>query len=562
METTLTQMASMENPVTGRRAPHAEISDLETVEVIGVKVAVLDYARAVQVILEWAEKGDRAYGVAAANTHVAALARHDRAYGAALGRFDLICPDGMPLRWSVNHSMPESQRLRDRVYGPTLMLKTLEGSDGLDHIRHFLLGGEERTLEKLGERMQEEFSGPQLAGSYSPPFGEWPEDEFERICGKITESGANVVWVGLGCPKQELWIGNNLHRLPPAVYLGVGAAFAFHAGEVRQAPAIVQRAGMEWCYRLVMEPRRLWRRYLVHNSLFIRYWVHDTLAEDWDLDTEPAPAVKQVEELATPPRCNVLGVGISVLDLDRAGRLVEQGSDDPGVAGYVTVTGVHGVMESRRDPELQKIHNQSFLSTPDGMPMVWIGNWTGHEAMDRVYGPDLMLDVVSRTAGTDRGHYFFGGAEGVAEMLAGRLKAWFPGTEVVGTHCPPFRDLTMAEEETLVAELREKRPHFFWVGLGTPKQERFMHGFLKRHPDLTKGWNHGLILLGVGAAFDFHAGRVQQAPYWMQRKGLEWFFRLCVEPLRLWKRYSINNSGFIVSITLQLLNLKKYPLRK
>ena len=98
METTLTQMASMENPVTGRRAPHAEISDLETVEVIGVKVAVLDYARAVQVILEWAEKGDRAYGVAAANTHVAALARHDRAYGAALGRFDLICPDGMPLR--------------------------------------------------------------------------------------------------------------------------------------------------------------------------------------------------------------------------------------------------------------------------------------------------------------------------------------------------------------------------------------------------------------------------------------------------------------------------------
>lgn len=267
-------------------------------------------------------------------------------------------------------------------------------------------------------------------------------------------------------------------------------------------------------------------------------------------------------ESCIPPRCNVLGVGISVLNLESAGELVIGGADEPEFAGYVTVTGVHGVMESRRDPELQKIHNRSFLSTPDGMPMVWIGNWTGHEKMGRVYGPDLMLDVVSRTAGTDRGHYFFGGVEGIAETLAERMKSWFSKTKVVGTHCPPFRDLTAEEEADLVAELREAKPHFFWVGLGTPKQERFMHAFLSRHPDLTKGWDHGLILLGVGAAFDFHAGRVPQAPYWMQRKGLEWLFRLCVEPLRLWRRYSINNSGFVLAVFLQLAGLKKYPLKK
>jgi len=533
------------------------------VDVIGLHAGVVDYARAVEIIMDWAEAGDRAYAVAAANTHVAALTRHDTEYGAAMSRFDLVCPDGMPLVWSVNHTLPEERRLLDRVYGPTLMLRTLEGSAKRATVRHFFLGGAESTLQKLQDRMAVEFSGTCLAGVYSPPFGEWPADEFERICGKIRDCGANVVWVGLGCPKQELWIGQNLDRLPPAVYLGVGAAFAFHAGEVRQAPGMVQRAGMEWFYRLVMEPRRLWRRYLVHNSLFIRYWLQDARRED---DPEmPAPARATAARSGDewdPPRCNVLGIGISVLDLQSGGRWVIEGGDRAGFAGYVTVTGVHGVMESRRDDELRRIHNRSYLSTPDGMPMVWIGRWQGHKTMDRVYGPDLMLEVMERTVGSDRGHYFFGGAEGVAERLATQLKNRFPGMRVSGVQCPPFREMTAAEEEKLVAQLDEKRPHFFWVGLSTPKQERFMAGFLQRHPGLAKNWSHGIVIIGVGAAFDFHSGRVQQAPHWMQRKGLEWFFRLCMEPRRLWKRYSLNNSGFIFAIVPQLMGWKDYPLEK
>lgn len=548
-------------PRSGTCRPHPLIPGLETVDVIGLQVAALDYGRAVEIILHWAELGDRAYAVAAANTHVASTARHEADYGAAMSRFDLVCPDGMPLVWSVNHSLPEERRLRDRVYGPTLMLKTLKGSGGRASIKHFLLGGAESTLRKLEGRMADDFSGSELAGVYSPPFGEWPDDEFERICGKITESGANVVWVGLGCPKQELWIGQNLDRLPPAVYLGVGAAFAFHAGEVRQAPMIAQRSGMEWLYRLVMEPRRLWRRYLVHNSLFIRYWLQDS-GRDEDVDAVTAGRLtdEDRDRAAGPPRCNVLGVGISVLNLERAAESVVQRGDEPGFDGYVTVTGVHGVMESRRDPELQRIHNQSFLSTPDGMPMVWIGHWSGYAEMGRVYGPDLMLDVVKRTAGTNRGHYFFGGGEGVAVRLAERLKERYPGIQVSGITCPPFRELTADEEAVLVAELQNLKPHFLWIGLSTPKQERFMHGFLKRNQGLAKGWSHGLILLGVGAAFDFHSGSVQQAPHWMQHRGLEWFFRLCMEPRRLWKRYSLNNSGFIFAILPQLMGWKSYPM--
>ncbi len=114
-----------------------------------------------------------------------------------------------------------------------------------------------------------------LAGTDSPPYADWPADEFARIFGKIAESGANLVWVGLGCPKQEKWIADNLDSLPAGVYFGVGAAFAFHAGEVKQAPAFLQKLGIEWLFRLCMEPRRLWRRYVTHNSLFVYYYLRD-----------------------------------------------------------------------------------------------------------------------------------------------------------------------------------------------------------------------------------------------------------------------------------------------
>ena len=241
-------------------------------------VAATDYAGAVGWILEMAAAGDRAYAVEAANTHVAALARSDRAFGAAMDRFDLITPDGMPLVWTVNKALPVGGRLRDRVYGPTLMLETFRATDGRPEFRHFLFGGRETTLEKLKDVFAERFPGAVIAGSYSPPFGDWTEGEFGRVCEMIRACGANLVWVGLGCPKQERWIAEHKDRLPPGVYFGIGAAFAFHAGEVRQAPPAVQKFGMEWLYRLCMEPRRLFRRYLTYNSLFLYYSVRDLLA--------------------------------------------------------------------------------------------------------------------------------------------------------------------------------------------------------------------------------------------------------------------------------------------
>ena len=184
----------------------------------------------------------------------------------------------MPLVWSVNSQLPVDQKLKDRVYGPTLMLKTFQATNQpSSEFSHFLLGGRPSTLKKLVSRFREQFQNSNIAGTYSPPFGDWSETETEKMISEIQNSGANLVWVGLGCPKQEHWIARNKNRLPPAVYFGIGAAFAFHAGEVKQAPAFFQKSGLEWAYRLAMEPKRLFKRYFTYNSLFLYHSLRDRL---------------------------------------------------------------------------------------------------------------------------------------------------------------------------------------------------------------------------------------------------------------------------------------------
>jgi N-acetylglucosaminyldiphosphoundecaprenol N-acetyl-beta-D-mannosaminyltransferase len=239
-------------------------------------------------------------------------------------------------------------------------------------------------------------------------------------------------------------------------------------------------------------------------------------------------------------RVDVLGVGISAINMDMAlaevTRWVEQGAHH-----YVCVTGVHGVMESQRDPELMRIHNDSGLTTPDGMPMVWAGKKAGAEWMSRVYGPDLMLAVLTRAAERGWSSFLYGGNEGVADTLAEKLRERIPGLQVAGTYCPPFRPLTPDEDADVVDRINKSGAQLVWVGLSTPKQERWMAAHV--------GLLDAAALFGVGAAFDFHAGLVPQAPAWMQRNGLEWFYRLCKEPRRLWRRYFQNNPAFVAGIS-------------
>jgi N-acetylglucosaminyldiphosphoundecaprenol N-acetyl-beta-D-mannosaminyltransferase len=248
---------------------------------------------------------------------------------------------------------------------------------------------------------------------------------------------------------------------------------------------------------------------------------------------------------------NVLGVGISAINMQTALATI-QGWVENLSSSYVCVTGVHGVMESQKDEALRQAHNRAGMVTPDGMPLVWLSQLHGYGHVGRVYGPDLMLALCETSVARGYRHFLYGGAEGVPEQLAASLQERFPGLVIAGAYSPPFRRLTPEEDRQILHMIREAKPDIVWVGLGTPKQEHWMASHVEQLP--------ASVLVGVGAAFDFHTGRKPQAPGWMRRNGLEWLYRLLTEPQRLWRRYVINNPLFVGLVLAQTLGLKDYTL--
>ncbi len=247
-------------------------------------------------------------------------------------------------------------------------------------------------------------------------------------------------------------------------------------------------------------------------------------------------------------KVNILGVNVSAINMSMALDMIENWIErqEPH---YICVTSVHGIMESQKDERLRSIHNRAGLVTPDGMPLVWLSRFYGFKHVERVYGPDLMLAVCKRSVSKGWKHFFYGGANGVPELLSETLQKRFPGLKVVGSYSPPFRPLTPEEDKEIVQMINNADPDIVWVGLSTPKQEHWM----AEHRERLKA----PVLIGVGAAFDFISGLKSQAPRWMQRGGLEWLFRLLTEPRRLWKRYLINNPLFVVLTLLQIIGVRK-----
>lgn len=255
--------------------------------------------------------------------------------------------------------------------------------------------------------------------------------------------------------------------------------------------------------------------------------------------------------MAPPARFNVLGTGVSALSLDAAREFVVAARGQKRL-GYLCHATAYNVNLARTLPALRAAYNQSALTVPDGMPLVWLGRWHGHRATTRVYGPDLLTAACAAGRPAGLRHFFFGGLPGVADTLAAKLTTRFPGLAVAGTFTPPFRDLTPGELERLGSAVRESQPDVIWVGLSSPKQELFM----ARHwQQLDTG-----LMIGVGAAFDFVSERVPQAPRWMQGHGLEWLHRLATEPRRLWRRYLLHSPAFVFRVTAQLTGLRRYPL--
>lgn len=248
------------------------------------------------------------------------------------------------------------------------------------------------------------------------------------------------------------------------------------------------------------------------------------------------------------PRVNVLGVGVSAINLEAAvetilGWLGENRQE------YVCLAPVHAVMECYRSSELTRIYNRSGLTTPDGMPIVWLLRAKGHSTVGRVYGPDLMLALIRRSSSAGHRHYFYGGTPEVLDRLVLKLRGQFPDLCIVGSHAPPVRPLTAEEDCAAVEAVNAAEPDILWVALGSPKQERWMAA----HRD----WIRAPVMVGVGAAFDFLSGAKPQAPLWIQRSGLEWLFRVLTEPRRLWRRYLVDSPFFVALMLAQQLGWRR-----
>lgn len=241
----------------------------------------------------------------------------------------------------------------------------------------------------------------------------------------------------------------------------------------------------------------------------------------------------------------VLGIPISAVNLEAAAESLERWCLDK-VGRFVCVCSVHGVILAQDDPHLRRLFYDAAMVVPDGMPLVWVGKLAGYD-VERTCGPDLMEIVFGRSAKTGVKHFLYGGKEGVAETLKCALERKFPGVSIVGLETPPFRPLAPAEIESLAQRIQESGADVVWIGLSTPKQEILM-GALAKMVSTT--------LIGVGAAFDVHAGLTTRAPRWLQSIGLEWSFRLFSEPRRLWRRYLSIVPRFIWLVALERLRGK------
>lgn len=251
-------------------------------------------------------------------------------------------------------------------------------------------------------------------------------------------------------------------------------------------------------------------------------------------------------------KANVLGIGIDAVNMEQA---LERIATDlrQRRKGYVCLAGVHGVMEAQRDPALAAIYAGAALAAPDGMPTVWVGRHQGYKKMERVAGPDLMLEVIGRKEFRGYSHFLCGGKDGIAQELRDELLDRYPYVKIAGIYTPPFGPMSRFQEMDFVDMVNRVQPDIVWVGISTPKQERFMARYLPLL-DTT-------LMFGVGAAFDFHTGRIADCADWIKRAGLQWLDRLLQDPRHLWKRYLRNNPPFLFYSFLQFTGLRVYLLQ-
>lgn len=441
---------------------------------------------------------------------------HDRLFREIYEGADLILTDGKPLIWmSRLLGTPIKEKISGSDYFPEVC--RMAAKEGFSV---FLLGAAEGVAKKAAVNLMKKYKNLKIAGVYSPSYSfENDPEEISYIINKINRTKPDILCIGLGTPKQEKFYYKYKDMLQVPLTLHIGATIDFEAGVVKRAPRWVSYAGMEWLYRLLKEPRRLYRRYLLDDleifSIFFKYREHIRFEE--------------------PKSCNILGVNIAVTNMKFVIYYLTKNLEK--LRGeYVCVSNVHTTVMAYNDVSYREVQNNAAIAVPDGKPLSLVCRIRGYKNAQRVAGPDLMPEILRISEREGYRHYFYGSTEQTLESLEKNLREKYPNLNIVGTYSPPFRKLTKEEDERIVRKINETKPDFVWVGLGAPKQERWMY----EHKGRVNG-----VMLGVGAAFDFHAGTAKRAPKWMQECYLEWLYRLIQDPRRLMKRYVRSNAQFI-----------------
>jgi N-acetylglucosaminyldiphosphoundecaprenol N-acetyl-beta-D-mannosaminyltransferase len=454
-------------------------------------------------------------------------ARRDQRVQRILNESVLNAPDGMPLVW-LGRLL--GYRNIERVYGPDLLREVCAYSAAKGW-RHFFYGAAPGVVERLQVRMEALYPGIQIVGTGCPPYRPLRTEEEAALIEKVRQTRPDIFWIGISTPRQLHLMDALRDRLACKIICPVGYAFDINAGVELDAPEWIKVAGFQWLHRALKQPR-LWKRYLPDNPSFvIRVFAQLLGLKKFPLfvHEQPRTCFRDAEGF---PRFPVGVVSLSALSLrearDRVVRWIETRQRH-----YVNICTADTIVQCSTQPQLAKIVCEAGMATTDGMPLVWLAKRHGFHEATRVYGPDLMLELCA--AGYR--HYFYGGTEEVLIKLKERLLQQFPRLQIVGMYAPPFRALTPEEEDDTVRKINAAQPDIVWCGLGTPKQDYWVHHFRPRL--------EAAALIAVGAAFNFHAGYVRQAPRWMMRAGLEWLFRLLMEPRRLWRRYLIGNPRFL-----------------
>ncbi len=500
----------------------------------GIRLLDTDLDAAVESIESAALRG-HSQGLHLCNAYTLTLAMRRDDYRSMLEHQNAVnLPDGTPVAWF--YRLSTHRPARGPVRGPSLMKATLDRT----RLRHFLLGGSPQVLRDLETVITNRFQRATIVGTLSPPFREPRPEDLDDFVRRIKESRADVVWVGLGTPRQDRVIAALVGRVD-AVLVGVGAAFDFISGHKTEAPVALHSTGMEWAYRLAQEPRRLWRRYLIGNTMFIVHGTRQLAAARRGLvpafsyaPTDGAPS------LATFPRVSVGEAAVHCIDEGTVIELIGQAATEERPWLVVTPNIQHVAM-LEVDNELRAAYERADLVLADGWPVVRAVRLLSGHRLHRITGADLFPAVCGRAASLGLRVGIVGGMHGAAADAAERLRSRHPELDVALILEPEMGfERDPSASEAVVRRIREADLDVLFLALGTPKQEIFAARHLEQ-------MNAGVTLC-VGAAVDFVAGRQRRAPHALRQIGLEWAFRAMHEPRRLMPRYARSAPVFLRAV--------------